>query len=204
MLSTVSERARQNGLKPNTVTYRLRRGWTADEAYRPRLGFSSLRPARVVGDVAYITLSNGGEALLDACDVALLSGHAFCRDSGGYPASCAGRMHQLILGRGAGSIDHIDGNKLNNRRSNLRRVSQSQNAFNCGMRSTNTSGHRGVGWCVSTQSWRAYIGVRGCYYHLGVFMDYQQAVQARLDAEVRFGLAAFVPKAAAKEATHEG
>ena len=51
--------------------------------------------------------------------------------------------------------------------------------------SNNTSGHRGV-YRRENNRWRASIGFQGKSYNLGSFATYEEAVQARLDAEKRF------------------
>ena len=50
--------------------------------------------------------------------------------------------------------------------------------------SNNTSGHRGV-YRRENNRWRASIGFQGKSYNLGSFATYEEAVQARLDAEKR-------------------
>lgn len=53
--------------------------------------------------------------------------------------------------------DHIDGDPLNNRRSNLRVCTRRQNAYNQGIRSNNTSGFKGVSYSQSRKKWVARI-----------------------------------------------
>ena len=58
-------------------------------------------------------------------------------------------------------VDHINGNPLDNRKENLRIVTQSQNGMNQGLPSNNTSGHIGVHFNKKTNKWIAQIGVKG-------------------------------------------
>lgn len=53
-------------------------------------------------------------------------------------------------------VDHIDGNILNNYVSNLRWVSNSQNRLNTKKPKTNTSGYKGVSFCINTNRWKVY------------------------------------------------
>lgn len=64
-------------------------------------------------------------------------------------------------------VDHINGDKKDNRWSNLRQANAAQNKANEGLRSTNTSGLKGVSWHKAAKKWRAYIGANG--QHLGLF-----------------------------------
>lgn len=83
------------------------------------------------------------------------------------------------------SIDHIDGNKLNNTISNLRAVSHKTNLRNQKLRSTNKSGQMGV--YRHGDRWRVRITVDGKYKHIGIFDTKELAVQARKQAEKQHG-----------------
>ena len=80
-------------------------------------------------------------------------------------------------------IDHINRDKLDNRSCNLRFVSRSQNMMNTGLRSDNTSGHAGVSFSKSVNSWVAYICKNGKQMHIGVFKNKKDAINARVLAE---------------------
>jgi hypothetical protein len=76
-------------------------------------------------------------------------------------------------------IDHEDLNKSNNRFSNLREASQSQNTFNrTRLRTRNKSGFKGVSWCRFEQKWRAVISAHGTYFALGYFNTPKEAYAA--------------------------
>lgn len=66
-------------------------------------------------------------------------------------------------------IDHINGDKLDNRVENLRECNTSQNAMNKGMTASNTSGVKGVHWNTKQQKWKAGMRVLGKYKHFGCF-----------------------------------
>lgn len=80
-------------------------------------------------------------------------------------------------------MDHINGDPADNRISNLRCVTSSQNKMNTRVRSDNASGHKGVSWGKSVNKWVARIGVNGKYKHLGCFESIDEAVAARAAAE---------------------
>mgnify|MGYP001222984437 CR=1 FL=1 len=84
-------------------------------------------------------------------------------------------------------IDHINGDRADNRWGNLRAVPHSVNARNTRIRCTNTSGMMGVARYGRHGRWRALIMVDGRTKHIGCFDTYEQACAARKDAEARLG-----------------
>ena len=87
------------------------------------------------------------------------------------------------------SIDHIDGDKLNNHYSNLRDVSALENSKNAHLRKHNKSGVSGVRF--KQNRWMAQIGNTGSKgSYLGCFKTKEEAVQARQAAEQRLGYSA--------------
>ena len=80
-------------------------------------------------------------------------------------------------------VDHEDGDTLNNRLKNLRNVTQAQNQQNTKLRSNNTSGVTGVCWDKSKQRWLVSIGVSGKSKYVGRFKSFEEAVDARSQAE---------------------
>jgi hypothetical protein len=94
-------------------------------------------------------------------------------------------LHRYILNPPNGFyVDHIDGNGLNNKISNLRICSNSQNQMNAKLRKDNTSGYKGVHWDAWSQKWRAEILADGIHYRLGRFKTKEDAIDARLKAMV--------------------
>lgn len=88
-----------------------------------------------------------------------------------------------------GEIDHIDGDRLNNRWCNLRHVDAFENSRNQGERKDNTSGCRGVNYKSSGRGlkrWVARISHRGVRYLLGNFATFDEAVAVRKQAEINF------------------
>lgn len=99
--------------------------------------------------------------------------------------------HQLIwimqTGNKPEQIDHIDGNGLNNRFSNLRSVKNSINSKNRRLNSNNKSGLSGVRWNDQCGKWHSRIRVDFDYKHLGLFSDFFEACCARKSAERKYG-----------------
>lgn len=83
----------------------------------------------------------------------------------------------------SGQIDHIDGNRLNNRVGNLRDVTSAENAKNMARSSANTSGVTGVYLHSQTGKWTAQINAFGHKVGLGCFEKWEDAVIARKAAE---------------------
>lgn len=81
------------------------------------------------------------------------------------------------------NIDHINGDKTDNRIENLRDVSTAENAKNTRRSSLNKSGVSGVSWYKASGMWRARIRDCGKEIHLGHFTDKESAVAARKKAE---------------------
>ncbi len=74
-------------------------------------------------------------------------------------------------------VDHINGDTLDNRRSNLRLSTTKQNSCNRGLSSNNTSGYKGVSFDKRNGLWKCRIGVNGKDKHLGYFDDPIQAAR---------------------------
>lgn len=152
------------------------------------------RQIRIEGDIAYVPLTQGYEAVIDAADVPLVEGYSWraltdCRRV--YAVTGIGprgdvtaiRMHRLIMDAADGiDVDHIDHNGINNRRKNMRLCTRSQNLQNQRKRSDNTSGYKGVNYYKRTGKWRAYIMLEGKEKHLGYFDSPEGAYRAYCNA----------------------
>ena len=79
-------------------------------------------------------------------------------------------------------VDHINHDGLNNRRSNLRICSRSENLQNQRRRSDNRSGYKCVSFYKRTGKWRAYIMINGKETHLGYFDSPETAYMKYLEA----------------------
>ncbi len=135
-----------------------------------------------------LPLENGGEALVDPGELLALRLKQWYRHPQGYAyrQEARGRikvyLHRFLLGEPDGYVDHINRNKLDNRRFNLRVVSNSLNMLNAGPRSSNRSGYPGV--CrARNNKWRAYVTVNYKQRWLGTFGTIEEAVSARAEAE---------------------
>ena len=91
-------------------------------------------------------------------------------------------MHAFLAARMAfpdGLLaDHINGNGLDNRRSNLRPATASQNNCNARLSSRNSSGVKGVTWHVGVRKWQAAVRLAGKTHYVGIFDSLDDAAQA--------------------------
>ena len=84
-------------------------------------------------------------------------------------------------------IDHIDGDKANNKIDNLRLASYVQNQMNrVNLLSNNTSGITGVYWHKKLKKWMATIQVNKVYKYLGLFTNKEDAIKVRREAEIKY------------------
>lgn len=84
-------------------------------------------------------------------------------------------------------LDHINGDRADNRISNLREVTNGENCHNQKMRVTNTSGHIGVYYDRRSGAWDASIYKDGVRIRIGHYAQKRDAVKARKAAEKEFG-----------------
>jgi hypothetical protein len=144
-----------------------------------------------------IRLSNGGIAVIDDEDYAKVSGLTWFLAPTGYAIASthvAGEivnfyMHRVIAGAGDGQkTDHRDGDRLNNRRHNLRLCTTSQNNMNSAKRINTSSRQKGVYWSKQKEKWHARIKLNGASTHLGFFADEIEAGKAyNAAAQQHFG-----------------
>lgn len=85
-------------------------------------------------------------------------------------------LHVFILG--FKGIDHKDGNRLNNQRSNLRKATPTQNAANKRKQGFTSSKYKGVSFSKEKQKWCAYIDSNYIRYRLGYFLNEVDAAKA--------------------------
>lgn len=149
----------------------------------------------VEGESKEIPLTQGKVTTVDASDYEWLNQWKWHYVAKGYAARTVRSkgvskhilMHRLVNETPDNLFtDHINGNKLDNRRCNLRTVTAAQNAYNKALLSTNSSGVRGVKWIKQTRKWRAEICLDREVKQLGNFKNIEDAERARWEAEREF------------------
>lgn len=152
------------------------------------------REIRIEGDVAFVPLTRGKTAMIDAADVPLVDGvlwvcratrHNFyavrlVQDGLKRRLIC---MHRLIMNAPPHMlVDHINADSLDNRRSNLRLATNTENTRNQRRSIRNTSGLKGVSWHKNNRKWGASIKVNGRKKYLGSFDRPEDAHRAYREA----------------------
>jgi len=139
--------------------------------------------------IVFLPLSQGQVAIIDFDDIEKVRGVKWHLRIDGHQRYAARmvcvngkrgvvRLHQALL-PGAVSVDHRDGNGLNNRRKNLREATKSQNGqAHQVKRAGASSKYRGVSFFKRDQNWSAQIDVGGRKRHLGYFSKEEDAARA--------------------------
>lgn len=134
------------------------------------------RPIRIEGDLAYIPLTKGYVATIDATDAhlvddfnwrSLVVSHLVYAVTGNANATL---LHRLITSAPDGVyVDHKNRDGLDNRRDNLRLATPAQNQHNQRTNTANHSGFKGVHFHKNGGKWRAQILVNGTRVSLGLY-----------------------------------
>ncbi len=131
-------------------------------------------------------LSNGGAVIVDRDDEDRLSRHVWHRDTNGYARAMLKidgrwklvRMHRLLTQAPPDLyVDHIDCNRLNNTRANLRLCTPQQSVANIA-KYRGQSRFKGVHWHKGAGKWMSQIKVAGRHVYLGLFENEEIAAAA--------------------------
>lgn len=96
-------------------------------------------------------------------------------------------MHRLIMGYPDGKvIDHINADKLDNQRHNLRACGRAENCRRYALPKTNRSGQRGVSWSKCGSKWQSSIQFKGQHIYLGLFENIEDAARAYNRASAKY------------------
>lgn len=143
-----------------------------------------------------ILLTQNKYALVDDKDFGYLNQFKWRYHSSGYavrtiyhPVKKTIWMHRIINNTPRKMYtDHVNRDKLDNRRCNLRACTNNQNQGNSKIRIDNTSGHRGISWNKRDKKWQARININGKLKHLGYFINIEDAAKTYEEkAKIIFG-----------------
>lgn len=149
---------------------------------------------RVEGEAVYVKLSNSEKEMVTDLDVWEGGAKKYCwaLEPSGYASACIDtrrvtrRFHVYAFPDCPPGMvrDHIDGNRLNNTRKNIRFVRPADNSKNCDTKGWGISGRRGIAWTGSR--WLVTITVDKITIKIGYFSDLQEAIAAREAAEIKY------------------
>lgn len=145
-----------------------------------------------------IRLTQGFYALVDESNVPMLEKNSWCISNTGYAkrgTKSKGKttihyMHRVITGASEGEyVDHLNGNRLDNRRSNLRVCTQSENGLNRNsLNINNSTGVTGVYLDKRRSKYAAEIMIDRKKVYLGRFDTLKEAELARLSYKKEHGI----------------
>lgn len=141
---------------------------------------------------------NGGSFIVDTEDFLLVSDKYWMLGKRGYPVYRTSRkckegskqicLHRLIMNFPKGDVDHINGEKTDNRRCNLRVCSHQQNMFNQRLRKNNSTGYIGVSYLKAAGKYEAYLHHNYRKINIGLFNTAEDAARARdQQAQIFYG-----------------
>ncbi len=160
----------------------------------------TVRPICIIGKTAFVLLTQGKVAVIDAADVHLVQGRNWFTArsrSTFYARTNTPRLtknaaqgflllHRVIMDAPDHlQVDHEDGDGLNCRRSNMRLATGVQNTWNSPAHSDNASGLKGVSFHRPTAKWRSRVYAAGRNVHLGLFDSAEDAHSAYSAAVAR-------------------
>ena len=124
--------------------------------YDPETGLVAQKPRKGVSDTSFKSGADhnrGYKQIGVAKKVHLVHRLAWLYMTGEWPAN---------------DVDHINGDRADNRWANLRQATSAENKCNSRMRSDNTSGVKGISWEAKANRWRAEIWHEGKKHYVGV------------------------------------
>lgn len=148
-------------------------------------GHSYTNTYRMSGDMSHMimTFPNGTELLIDTDDYERVSAYTWHRTGRWYAGAYIDhkyiRFHRFLMNAPADlQVDHINLDKFDNRRSNLRFATHKENKRNSGLQSNNTSGCKGAYYYKARNKYIARIKVDGKDIHLGYYSTLLEASNA--------------------------
>ena len=163
------------------------------DAYSIKHGFTKscggCKTIESEGEHRRCIMKNGASFIFDSQDEEIVKLHSWSIARGRVRTTVDGKtvyFHQFVLKPPDGAeVDHVNGNKLDNRRCNLRVATHSQNNQNKRLRRDNTTGYKGVCFDKRAGKYIAYINANGARTYLGYFDDSLLAAMAYDRAAIR-------------------
>ena len=131
------------------------------------------------------------ESIIDIEDYLIIKDFKWYLGNNGYLMSDSDNqrnyLHRLILNKPTEYIDHINRDKLDNRKCNLRLCNQSQNGYNRKLNKNNISGYKGVSWINDKRKFKSQIKNNYKVYFLGYYDTKEEAALAYNKKAIEFG-----------------
>lgn len=142
----------------------------------------------------FIELTQGKKTIIDDEDFNTLSKFKWSFSNGYAAKKITGNrnlfLHTLVMNPPAGKkVDHINGDSLDNRKSNLRICTQAQNLRNQKIGKRNKSGYKGVSYMKEgkrVKRWVVKIVLNYKQYHVGYFETKQEGAVAYNEAAKKY------------------
>jgi len=142
-------------------------------------------------DIIEIKCSEGFKSIgcISKSDYDKVKYHYWSKETNGYVINWKTKikLHNFLLNINESNsdkeVDHINRDKSNNTRSNLRIVNRQINNFNRGLNKNNSSGYKGVAWHSQRKKWRAFIMLDHKQISLGLYNDIEEVYKVRLEKE---------------------
>lgn len=132
----------------------------------------------------------GKQILIDKEDYERVKTHQWYIGKNGYPVTNVNRtpitLHRYLIDTDKETIDHINGNPLDNRKTNLRPATHRENSYNAKVSKNNKSGYKGVWWSRDKRKYCAEIHINRKKIHLGYFTKPEEAAKAYDKAAVQY------------------
>lgn len=150
-------------------------------------GRKSKNTVSIIGDIVELKTTKGETILIDATDLEQVNKYTWCVSKTGYAVANINhkvtKLHRYILSPSENQIvDHINGNKLDNRRCNLRLCDNASNVRNSKLQTNNKTGYPGIRLTESS-TYNVRITVNRKEIHVGNFKTLEEAIEARIKAE---------------------
>lgn len=164
-----------------------------------KISESKLKPPTILCDEkgSYYFYINSQRVDFDIEDIDVVSKHSWCIKNNGYAAGAEqGKMiylHRAIMKKHFdlstdNQVDHINGRRLDCRKSNMRIVTQQENSYNLGLQQRNKTGYKGV-YQSQSGRWYAQITKDKQRYSLGTYDTIEEAIKKRrVVANQMFGI----------------
>lgn len=143
------------------------------------------------GDVVSASTQKGEKFTFDLVDMEAVKKYYWQKSYNGYIITYKGNdviyLHRYLMNCSDDLVvDHINGDKTNCQRANMRICTASQNALNKKVTTDSKSGRVGVVWDKKANKWHAQIMYKAKTYHLGNYDNLNSAIKARIEAEKKY------------------